>query len=64
MQLGIYFEYSLISPGYAPVDAARWGGDQLVEQGSDASLVAVERCDVEHVAVCTHPNGLHLAVPW
>ena len=30
--------------------------------GSDAGLVAVEGCDMKHVAVCAHPDGLHLAV--
>lgn len=29
----------------------------------DAGLVAVEGCDVKHVAVCANPNGLHLAIP-
>lgn len=29
---------------------------------SDARLVAVEGRDVEHVAVCAHPHGLHLPV--
>lgn len=31
--------------------------------GLDTGLVAVERCDMEHVAVCANPDGLHLAVP-
>lgn len=30
--------------------------------GSDAGLVAVEGCDVKHVAVCANPDGLHLTV--
>lgn len=29
----------------------------------DAGLVAVEGCDVKHVAVCANPDGLHLAIP-
>lgn len=33
------------------------------EQGSDAGLVAVEGCDVKHVAVCANPDGLHLTIP-
>lgn len=30
--------------------------------GSDAGLVAVEGCDVKHVAVCANPDWLHLTV--
>lgn len=30
--------------------------------GSYASFVAVEGCDMKHVAVCAHSDGLHLAI--
>lgn len=34
----------------------------LMVWGSDAGLVTVEGCDVEHVAVCANPDRLHLSV--
>lgn len=49
-----------LSVAYA-VDAVDCAFSEKI--GSNAGLVAVEGGDMKHVAVCTHSDGLHLAIP-